>query len=234
MIERVAKTNPERTLGSVVGANLKRLREERGMSQSEFAKLVRERSGLIGTFTRDAVASIETGRRATSIDEMLVFAWMLEVPVEDFFAGDGYCSVAQVSAARAQNKGFSLEAIRALLGGRSALESVMEKRRADFEELQRWREDPVAQARARRFSALLSEPTYTAAEKFGVSRKAVDRASQQLWGHSAEDEHWVRSDQRIPVDLSDMGYRATAAIRGHITRELLAELKPVLTKRGRR
>lgn len=60
-----------------IGAQVRQLRRERGLSQQRFADLVQE----LTQFNRMSVQKIENGQRErVSVDELLAFAKVLSVP----------------------------------------------------------------------------------------------------------------------------------------------------------
>src|SRR5579862_7110655 len=59
---------PVGDLGKVIGGNVARLREERGARQTDLAAVLRHLG--LGSWTRDTVASFETGRREVAIEEL--------------------------------------------------------------------------------------------------------------------------------------------------------------------
>lgn len=66
----------------VIGENVRRVRENRGMSQPEFGKLVGEfATGKREGWSRQTVSALERGDRAFTVDDLLLLAYVLEVPV---------------------------------------------------------------------------------------------------------------------------------------------------------
>lgn len=216
---------PERALGNVIGDNLKRMREARGWPQAALATII---SHTLAThWTRDTVASIEAGRRALSIDELIVLAHVFKAGLVEFFLGDG---TTQVPGGRS---GLDLERVRALIAGGDALAKsnkaidaraeVFARRAAELEK------DPAFQIR---FRVRIGSPSPSeAARRFGVSVKSIERAAQRLWGQSLGQEHFDRTMRRVPEGAS---FRSVDAIKGHVTRQLLAELREALKKKGSR
>jgi transcriptional regulator with XRE-family HTH domain len=75
-----------RTLRETTAANIRRLRQSRGMSQQDLVDRV---SQLGRPLDRTAVAKAENGRREVTIVEAFAFAWALDVaPVHLFVPAD--------------------------------------------------------------------------------------------------------------------------------------------------
>ena len=71
------------------------------------------------------------------------------------------------------------------------------------------------------------EAEQKAARSLGVGPMTVQMACHQLWGRSLTDERESRVKRRARLDASP---RSLQAQRGHVTRELMAELQSVLGK----
>ena len=68
-----------------------------------------------------------------------------------------------------------------------------------------------------------------AAKKLGVTADDVLAAALTLWGKTLTDERDARAEKQVSGDASPGRLQA---IRGHMTRDLLNELQPVLEKKG--
>jgi len=210
-------------LRTVIGGNVARLREERGWRQTDLAEVLR----WVGRqpWTRDTVASIETGRRDVAIEDLLLLALVFRVPVVEFFAGEGDADIAQRIHPPLE---IPLEKVRELItGGASDLARRRARVRADLlQELERFEPEtkqPAAMTLERTLAVIRA--------KFGVTEKAVDRAARSLWGHGVADEHQARLEERLPQ--GSVSVRSAGAHSGHVTRQLIAELEPVLSKKRR-
>jgi hypothetical protein len=73
----------------------------------------------------------------------------------------------------------------------------------------------------------LAEAEEKAASKFGVTATLVALAARKLWGRSLTQER----DRRVAANSSERSAGALQAIRGRVTRRLLDELEPILSKR---
>lgn len=75
------------SFGAVVGENVRRLRTQRGLSQSEFAGLL---SAFGPTWAKGKVIALETGKRGSvTIDELCQLSGCLRAKPSDLFQGDG-------------------------------------------------------------------------------------------------------------------------------------------------
>lgn len=158
------------SVGHTVGENLHRIRVSAGESQAETAQRL-QRHGL--DWKRDQVAALETGRRTSvGVDELLILSWAYDVPMAEWFTGEGRVSL-----------GTDLDAEREDV--RDAL-SGKRKRRAlvlDFATA------PDLEADAR------------VAERLGVDQDEVTRIAHELWGHSLTDERNKRLPTGDPKTL---------------------------------
>jgi hypothetical protein len=103
---------------------------------------------------------------------------------------------------------------------------------------------PVIVGADRRVLEADSDAEQKAASTLRVSPEAIVQAAHQLWGRSLTAERENRVDAYTapmlklePDKATEPGWpRRLQAIRGHVTRELLGELRPLLkdTKKGRR
>jgi transcriptional regulator with XRE-family HTH domain len=189
-------SEPELTLEAVIGKNLKRLRVAAGLSQADLAGLL--------NWTRDTVASVETGRRELSVGEMLELASFFGVGFVEFFAGDRDSEAIghQYITKPPYEKG---DVLKAHLN--KSVEGV------------RWE------------SAYFHDPTDGIAERLGVTPAVLNRAARSLWGHSVHDEYDARRNTRLPEDDYNVPYRSLATMRGHIVRGLREELEEQLSTR---
>jgi transcriptional regulator with XRE-family HTH domain len=65
------------------------------------------------------------------------------------------------------------------------------------------------------------------ARKLGVTALAVVEAAHSLWGRTLATER----DRRLAEQAKDVTPRRRQALRGHVTRSLVAELRPLLKKK---
>jgi transcriptional regulator with XRE-family HTH domain len=223
-----------RTLAGVIGANLKRLREAEGLGQADLARVLLGAVGL--EWTRDTVASIELGRRALSIDELLMVSHAFGLEVEGFFLGDEDFALPIADGTITGSKlDLDLVRIRALLHGGTALATSNAKVEQSARARAEWRQDfqDRPDFEQWRRGVILSHSTVEeiAVERFAATPRRVQNAATKLWGRSTHDEFVARVESRTPDDTPR---RSFDVIRGHVTRELLRELGEVLTKKGGR
>ncbi len=227
------------SLSRVVGERMRAVREERGWRQDEVAARARD-FGL--RWTRATVASVETGRREVTIGELLLLPDLLRYAVElpdlvppgtyvmlgpDAFASsegvrarflglagqslpaelDVPCfRKARVGAEEALEVLLSPEGRRAMQAYEAGMEAVWPKAQGgDLEEWMAAERDADQEVERR------------AAERLGVDARHLALAARRCWGHSLTEER----DKRTPTGVLS---------RGHITRTLLAELRPVLAE----
>jgi transcriptional regulator with XRE-family HTH domain len=183
---------------AVFSRNLRRLRDEQGLTQVELATA----AGQMGLrWTTETVISIEGGRRRLTLGEGLLLAGLLDVTLSDLAAprGDdvvveGALLPANAWSALVSGKGtsmFRLKVMQDLRGRATSAEA---------------RDDAERQA-ARRLGL-------KAAELVELAHERWDR------GLTAErDRRFLEEQGRAPISKS-----ARQALRGHITRRLIEEL----------
>src|SRR5829696_7377475 len=80
-------TRPRKTLGALVGENVRRLREKRALTQHELAQ-VWKRQGL--NWARSKIAALEAGNRPqVNTADLLIMASGLQVTIAELFEGWG-------------------------------------------------------------------------------------------------------------------------------------------------
>ncbi|MGD0083564.1 MAG: helix-turn-helix transcriptional regulator [Acidimicrobiales bacterium] len=216
------------TFASVLGANVRRVREEHGLTQDQLARLLR-RSGL--DFSRSAIAALERGSgRGLDLGEVALLCLALETNLEHLLAGGGHVRVSESAT-------IALGKIAPVLRGDGAALSDKDidtpmMREAAATDLR----GAVATVRARRGSlsasqavaaerAARSDAELAAARRLGVGADDLSFAAFGLWGDSLTSERDRRVVAAIPEGASP---RSVQALRGHVTRQLLAELEPIV------
>ncbi|WP_165938572.1 helix-turn-helix domain-containing protein [Parafrankia sp. BMG5.11] len=194
------------TVGQVVGENLRRIREDRKLTQHEAALACRG-SGL--PWTRVRVAAMERGARETvDMGTLRLLADAFGVEVAEFFAGDGDV----VLSPRAQQ---SRSGLRASLRGESESPGIGARDRVLVAP------DKSAPVRPRVHGRVIPvEADDALAKRLGVGLKDVLRAADRLWGHTLTEER----DARVAA-LGDLEPGERQAHRGHITRELAQQIE---------
>jgi transcriptional regulator with XRE-family HTH domain len=218
------------TLDEVIGRAVKTLREQKKMAQDALARACR-RKGL--QWSRSSIAMLEAGRRSCSISELLIVASALGAPLRLIVSGE--ClpdrpETVMLTATTAANLAAISEALVSpsdRLGLRTAFRIGWEI----GQEMSAW-------------SIESGDADQKAARQLGISTERLMSVAEPLWGRSltAERERRVNEgpfstddhralvstdDHRVPSSTEDR-QRALRALRGHITRELLRELRAAL------
>jgi hypothetical protein len=146
------------TIAQVVGERLHRLRVHAGQTQLEAARHLQS-YGL--AWTRDHVASLETGRReSVGVDELVILASAYQTKISDWFPSSGRVILGQ---------DFTIE--------RSVLRAALSGGR------------PPVRPRTFDFSDVPDlEADQRVADRLGVDLEVVTRAARALWGHSLTEE----------------------------------------------
>jgi transcriptional regulator with XRE-family HTH domain len=193
-----------RTLDEVLGAEIQRRRQAAGLKQDELALHLR-RHGL--DWGQATISAIEAGRRQVSLGELTMLASAFsERPVGGLLPADN------IWVRIAPNVEAWLPAVRAWYG-------------APVEDIIYGPDAPASPFRATERVPAISQSDRKAARAMpGVSPARVSAAAIELWGRSLADERDAR--------LGDPS--ATAQKRGRVTRQLIAELEPILTRRRKK
>lgn len=219
------------SLDQTIGAEIRRLRENRGVQQEAIAAAARSVFGL--EWTRGTVTAIELGRRGLSPSEVVLLPLVLAEA--DVTGGRVYAPWDLIPDSDGGEidvaPGFSLpfRMVRNLLG----------ERRRESPEAVAADVARVAAAIEPNRNALIARDAAGAAETkvataLGVPAIAVARAARDLWGHSLTAEREARIERESNAATAP---RRLQALRGHITRQLVVELTPTLAKKvtkGRR
>jgi len=245
---------------TLVGQRLHALREGGGKRQEDLAAAAR---GYGLSWSRATVAAIETGRRRLSVAELLLLPATLNrligaadpsggLRVADLLPerGDQWVAITPRTSVRVQG-------LRALLG--AAAEPMSEQ---DFdiphrrqtrmaqaalkESIERWTRHtnttwrrimgrPLTGADLPTFNQALEDADgaveQQAARRLRVSALAVALAGRLLWDRSLTEQR----DHRVAEELHDQPSASRLqAVRGHRTRALLVELRPLLRAVPRR
>ncbi|CAN5462164.1 hypothetical protein BH20ACT21_BH20ACT21_00030 [soil metagenome] len=210
-------TQASETLSSYLSKRVRALRVERGWRQEDVAARARA-AGL--NWQWDNVSGIEHGTRFLSVEELFVLPGLFDLTLPELLSdGDehhllelGDECAATLLQLRQSFRGEWTLPVRA--GHRDSVPGIAERKAA------------------RKMSKALG---------FDVAPATIMRLSQDLWGRSLSAERDVRISET--ADLQDDWNRSAAllglkettprslqAIRGHMTRELLDELKPEIEK----
>jgi transcriptional regulator with XRE-family HTH domain len=204
------------TVAAVIGGNLRRLREQRRLTQHGAVHLLR-RYDL--RWTRSKLDAIEGGRRQeVTVTELLALAMVFNVDLTEFFDGDG--------AVQLTNAELGRNVLRDVVRGHHVRHDLQDLApEARMTELLR-SADLVAKTEA----AIHPDPTEAdeeLARKLGLPLTAVTEAAYALWDRTMTEERDAQT-----ADLGDMTAGERTAHRGHITRELAQRLETELARRG--
>jgi transcriptional regulator with XRE-family HTH domain len=212
-------TEARRTLGEVVGRNLRSYREQYGWSQDHVARMLRVH-GL--GWTRTQLAKVERGERPVSFEELLLVSIALGPGPAFFVTGpaDEWVTLSDETAVRPR-------ALAAMLSGKKHRPSDVKMRLTqDRATDPAWPELTGANLTLADADAE-AEPEQKAADKLGVDPVIVARASWVTWGKSFSEER----DYRVSYQAPGAEARTVQAVRGHVTRDLLNELREVIAER---
>ena len=211
--------------GTALGHRLRQVREE----SDRTAEQVTSHARLCGlNWERSTLTRIELGQRQVTAAELMLLPLVFGRPVAELLPTE---PVALTEAAA-----VSPEGLRRVLTGPTRLRQWRLPRLWDAVASGLDRMKPVLAAHQRRypsasaFEILLAaeagwtdETTGKAATRLGVSRETVAVAAQQRWGRGLVAERDARLEDAGAAPTA----RARQAQRGHITRTLLDELRPV-------
>jgi transcriptional regulator with XRE-family HTH domain len=223
-------------LAPAVGRRMRSLRDLHNVTADTIASQAR-RLGL--RWQRSTVASIETGKRGLSAEELLLLPTVLSmalparVSLRDLLDRD----IALTDEVVMTPRGFSdlIEGAGPIWGGFKLPRQT--RTAAQTPSVERWRvlerfwpevhgDERLSLQRLQQVErAAAGEAEQNAARILGVDALEVSAAAHGLWGHSLTAERDVRVEAG---SSSDAPASAVRARRGHVTRTLLAELKPWL------
>ena len=194
---RVRRDDWYATIPEGIKRRLPTLRMEHGWTQEDLALRARVH-GLRWDYV--TVKNIETGVRVVSIAEWFMLLVIFDVSAEQFF---GEITVLLPSPA----VGLRPADLKDILAGRSGLspsDAMAEALRQEEETLPARRVAEEKAARALR-----------------VDVADIDEATWRLWGTTLTQER----DRQLGLTAGDRNARSRQALRGHITRRLLKELR---------
>jgi transcriptional regulator with XRE-family HTH domain len=204
-----------RGLAALVGQNVRAAREEQGMSQDRLAQLLR---GYGLHWTRSALAKLEREERETlTLDQVVILALAMERTPASLVEGAEWAALGPDARMRGS-------ALARLLRGEPAWKSDSD---FDVPFVRQFDEGP--------FDAdwVAGDAETRAARRLGREPVEVARAARSLWRHSLTIERDRRLRYVSHLD-EDVEARSVRAFRGHITRQLLDELRTELEKTNRR
>lgn len=194
-----------------MGERVRRRREALGLTQDEVARGIRALQ--LGKATKASVQALESGQpRATDLTELHPLCHVLSANLWDFLAGDESEWVA--------NPGGGVSSLgtirRQLLEGPAPFMAPEALRRITSTLEDRAEVDAADDA------------TVKAARRLEVAPEAVVDAAYECWGQRLTAER----DARVASQAAEgASARTLQALRGHVTRDLLEELRPVVARR---
>lgn len=192
----------------MVGENLRRLREQRRLTQHEAARLLQ---GYGLRWSRSKIAAIEAGDRPNvSLEDVLLAAFAFDVPVAELFDGEGDVVLsARIPPLSRRSVGYMLRGIvPPLFRHHRSAEEIM-----DEEDRLAGRRDVDDEPRVKLIGG--TEADQALARRIDVPLKLVTMVAISLWGSTLTDER----DRRV-AELGELDPGERQARRGHITREL--------------
>jgi transcriptional regulator with XRE-family HTH domain len=224
------------TVEQAIGQEIRRRREAAGVGQSALAAAARQ-YGL--PWTRATVAAIELGRKQLPLGEMATLSLALSEVLSEEGAGGRSLDLSDLipTDERRVSAGPGLELPLRIV--RSLLLPGEDDRRLDRAQGPR---EPIKVDVDRRALEAAGDAEQKAAMALRVSPEALVKAAHDQWGRSLTAQRdrlvSIRTDPMLRADPAEEhrpGWpRRLQAIRGHVTRELLGELRPVLKGAGTR
>jgi hypothetical protein len=181
-------------LREVLAAGLKSARTDLGLRQEDAAACIRAQG--LTSWIRGTVAQAEVGARRLTFEEVLLLSIAYGTTPAALVAGEDDDLVELTPRAQ-----MPVATLRALLSGQAvapaARETVSDQPHEGVGEAERH-----------------------VARRLGTSPEQVGELAQALWGRSLPEER----DRRLADQSADLSPRRLQALRGHVTRELMAEL----------
>jgi hypothetical protein len=222
----------ERPLRAVLAAGIKQARQRQGLRQEDAA--TKARAYGLSSWIRGTVAQAEVGARRFALEEVLLLALAYETSLAELVAGDANELVELTPDAR-----LSVGALRALLSGNGEHVRELPAEAVDVPVRRgtvprRVSRFPDVLAEAERFgigdrsqlagAADVSDAERHAGRKLGTTPERITIAALRLWGRTLTAER----DHRLSEQAADLSARSRQALRGHITRDLMTELRAEL------
>ncbi len=212
-------------LTAVIGRALKQFREEGHLRQDDVAALARSWGLLL---TRAMVARIESGDRELSIHEFVLLTAALNITPGELINTDDLIELSPTASAP------SSEVLKQLAGTssyqrrvagfrfpeRAALASAVLGHAELFPEDHLDAADDGREAQIRRIAGREAERQVAAT--LGITPEDLTRQATALWEGGLTEERDRRVARRIGSSTTK---RSAATLRGHVTRELIDELR---------
>jgi hypothetical protein len=177
------------------------------------------------------IASLESGRRNDlEVGELLKLSLAIEVSVASWYRGAGHTMLDKPGAAPVTRA--DLQAVRALLQGKAPDDAISKENDDSVStgfETTFAGVDAKNQAASAMHAFLVGRPVPSGAEihaakRLGVDPVALYQAAEGLWTHGLDEER-----ERLLAEKPETSAGSAPAYRGHVTRQLLGQLRGALT-----
>lgn len=234
------------TIDQLVGHNVRRIREERGITQDDVAREARA-VGL--AWSRSTVGALENGGKTLDLGEVVLLAAAMPAPVAQLLApsdamlaaDDPFIAVGPALAMRPESILAALAAstVRDLgaveterEGYLTDIDGAAHHGRLEEAKKRRQRHDRITGGTSSSMFAQATEAARGEAEMKAARRLDVDPvelalAALKLWGRSLTEERDARVAEATEPGATP---RTLQALRGHLTRQLLKELEPIVRR----
>ncbi len=194
-------------LREVLAAGVKAARMGLGLRQEDAATLLRQLG--LASWIRGTVAQAEVGARRLTPEELVILALAYETTPAALVVGEDDELVELTPEAW-----ITVADLRGLWSGRPARIKAPTLPKGAVAARERLK----AGGQTRRGEA--SDADRHAARRLGLSLEEATAAATKLWGRTLAEER----DRRLAERTGELSPRQLQALRGHVTRELLAEL----------
>lgn len=245
------QSNQAQELAVVIGRNLRRVREE--VHEGTQAELTDRLRAFGLNWNRSQVAKAERGERGFTIEQVALIATALDVDLVELMRAEP-----QERVALSQDTTCDAQFLVALFDAREPQQRPLSMPHLDCPQTRHWA-NPM---KTTVIPTSPTEAEERLARTLGTTPEEIHEAAQELWKRPFVEEREQRLTNRLgseavgvetvsgsitqsrpqeggtsskllsgkPTRLSG---RSVAAQRGHVSRELLAELRPAVTAAGR-
>jgi len=228
-----------KSLKDALRSRIRDFRHELGWTQEELALWVRAQ-GL--DWNRGTLKSIESGTREVPADEFFELVALLPMSLEELFPADW---VLELAGGRKVHGGAGLRAllepsqdatvtpdpVRAKVGMPIARPVTDSIGISDHVEVVHIRGAVGSASAASGTLTITKLADKKAAASLKTTVAEVRKLAQRTWGRDVTAERDARVAQRL--GNKDVSRRSLQALRGHVTRELLDELRPKIRRRSK-
>jgi transcriptional regulator with XRE-family HTH domain len=207
---------------ALIGQNVRRIREQLGATQDDLAQALRQSGWRASGLT---VMALERGERALLHEEVILLADVLNVAVTEFYGDSDHVFVRPAGSLYPENTNLLAKRLTQAPRDESTTWMEVQRRRRttgfgrDTSALELFSRGSLGYTPD---DEATREAERHAAERLEISPDEVVRRSYALWGRTLSDERDTRTAARTTADTP---IRSRTIVRGHVTRELLAELE---------